>query len=107
MLLETETNEYVDCLDCMGENAACEWSDWSEWSDCTKTCETGERLRSRMLPESGVDPVLECGIEDGRSVESEFCNTESCDVLEIWDKMGSGEKSGDESGEKPEKSEKH
>ena len=100
MLLETETNEYVDCLDCMGENAACEWSGWSEWSDCTETCGTGERVRSRMLPESGVDPVLECGIEDSRGVETEFCNTEGCEEVIGDDDTGSGDKSREKSDKK-------
>ena len=80
MLLETDTNEFPECLNCMA-SGSCEWSDWSSWSDCTTTCGPGQRFRSRTLPESNLNSVLECGVEQSNSTEWQICDFAPCKMI--------------------------
>jgi len=53
----------------------CQMSTWSEWSKCTRECEGGARSRTRSVlvqPKNG-------GMACNTAVESEPCNTGSCD----------------------------
>ena len=56
------------------------WGTWSEFSDCSKTCESGERVRTRACdnppPQYGG---RECTVVSGESgVHSEECNPQRC-----------------------------
>ena len=61
------------------------WSQWSIFGACTKNCDGGQQIRSRLcnspMPESGG---LHCLIADGSGkraltdIQSQACNSQTC-----------------------------
>ena len=55
----------------------CQWDEFGEWSSCSKTCGSGEKLRSRSKvneEENGGVPCI------GKPIETEVCSTQQCPV---------------------------
>lgn len=50
-----------------------EWGDWSLWSVCTKSCGVGKHSRKR-----GCTIEWQCNTLEGKSEETEDCNTGDC-----------------------------
>ena len=50
-----------------------EWSTWSPWSECSSTCGGGTQYRSRLCED------LKGGKCYGEPVETEECNTHTCE----------------------------
>lgn len=49
----------------------CTWGQWGNWSSCSKTCDGGEKVRTRLY----TPPQVEC---DGLSKQTSPCNVFSC-----------------------------
>lgn len=65
------TQSCAAALDCM-------YADWSQWGVCSRTCEGGQRERSRRIDRfaaNGGKPCQPAGLD-----ETEACNTHTCDA---------------------------
>ncbi|XP_052105125.1 uncharacterized protein LOC127738077 isoform X2 [Mytilus californianus] len=62
------------------------WTEYGEWSPCTKSCGTGERSRTRTC--TSPSPAYGGKTCDGKSQETESCNTDECPVDGGWTEYG-------------------
>ena len=53
----------------------CEWSAWSEWSACTKSCDGGDKTRTRSKTSNEAHGGICCG----ESSETSKCNSNVCE----------------------------
>ncbi|KAK3095360.1 hypothetical protein FSP39_013702 [Pinctada imbricata] len=77
-----------DCVGDTSEDTACNtnacsvdgsWGDWSQWGTCTKSCDGGQRSRTRVCD----NPAPSSGGQDciGTSSMFEDCNTTACPTV--------------------------
>ncbi|XP_014251088.1 hemicentin-1-like isoform X2 [Cimex lectularius] len=66
------------------------WSEWSQWSSCSKSCDEGEQIRTRVIVGRKSGPLENYFIEydnstiTGPSVEKQQCNYLPCTPNGIW-----------------------
>jgi complement component 6 len=60
------------------------WGDWTDWSTCSKTCNSGLRIRTRKC-DSPLPSSVEGQRCDGNSQEEEVCNSDvTCTGIAQW-----------------------
>jgi len=68
--------EEVECpVSLCHEPKPCAWLEWSQWSTCTKTCDTGSRLRTRKKKAEEKFGGPPCS---GEPEEEEKCEPQGC-----------------------------
>jgi len=74
-----------------GKHLDCKWGEWVQWSACSKSCNGGEKTRSRMIEVAPREGGKLCAPEVSGVVEA--CNTQPCSngidcVLNEWTSWG-------------------
>ena len=59
----------------------CQWGPYGEWTDCTKSCEGGEKTRSRFKETSAENGGKECL---GDALQTQKCKLRDCPGTTIF-----------------------
>ena len=82
ILVQAQVTKYLNIL-VLSKNkvvslhlsADCTWSRWGEWGTCTKTCDGGVQLRSRIISQQAKEGGAPC---KPLSTEMQACNVDAC-----------------------------
>lgn len=67
---------------CNGPDCGASWNAWSQWSECSKTCSSGNQVRTRLCQHSLTGLTSDsCG---GSPQENRVCRRDPCHVDGAW-----------------------
>ncbi|KAJ7392487.1 Hemicentin-1 [Desmophyllum pertusum] len=67
---------------CNGPDCGASWTAWSEWNECSKTCSSGNEVRTRSCQHSLTG--LSSNSCTGSPQETRICTRQPCSVDGVW-----------------------
>eukprot|EP00927_Polykrikos_kofoidii_P009143 TRINITY_DN13795_c0_g1_i1.p1 TRINITY_DN13795_c0_g1~~TRINITY_DN13795_c0_g1_i1.p1 ORF type:complete len:1545 (-),score=151.55 TRINITY_DN13795_c0_g1_i1:291-4925(-) len=75
--------ELIEHRDCQGTQKCpsvnCSWGDWQSWDTCTRSCDGGQRFRSRSIAQFPLFGGVACSPSDMQEVG--VCSTQRCSQM--------------------------
>lgn len=74
--------EDIKSKSCNGPDCGASWTAWSEWNECSKTCSSGNEVRTRSCQHSLTG--LSSNSCTGSPQETRICTRQPCSVDGVW-----------------------